>query len=100
MRIGRTIGWFFLALGVGFLCWAIIPVLRGDKFEPILLGALWKSIHAESLGALGPAVQRHIAPWLYTDVILPILVTPAYVDFLVFGAVLALIFHRRRGKAQ
>jgi hypothetical protein len=100
MLVGRTIGWLFLALGVGFLCWAVIPVLQGGRFEPEVLGKVWASIDAESLGALGPAIQRHIDPDLYTSVILPILTTPAYIDCLVLGAVLALIFRRRRGRKQ
>lgn len=99
MRVGRMFAWLFLALGVGFLCWAVIPLLQGRKFEPQSLGKVWFTIHADSLQLLQPAIERHIAPWLWIDVVQPILVTPAYVDFLVLGAVLALIFRRRQGKA-
>jgi hypothetical protein len=100
MRVGRFFAWLFLALGIGFLCWALIPMLQGGKFDPDPLGKVWFTIHPGSLQILQPAIERHVAPWLWSDIVQPVLVTPAYVDFLVLGAVLALIFRRRRGRAQ
>ena len=100
MRVGRFIAWLFLSIGVGFLAWAVIGYFQQGKFEPEPLGKVWFKIHAGSLQMLQPAVERHIAPWLWSDIIQPVLETPAYIDFLVLGAVLALIFRRRRGKTN
>ncbi len=101
MRVGRFIAWLLLSIGVGFLAWAVIGYFQAGKFEPELLGAVWEKLFPGSLNALEVGIQRHLdAPWLWTDIVLPVVTAPAYVDFLVLGAVLALLFRRRRGKAK
>ncbi len=100
MRVGRFIAWLFLSLGVGFLGWAVIGYFQQGKFEPEALGKVWFTIHPDSIQLLQPAVERHLWPWLWSDIIQPVLEAPAYVDFLVLGAVLALIFRRRRGNRK
>jgi hypothetical protein len=98
MIIGRIISWLILATGVGLLAWAVIPVFRGEPFAPEATGKIWSEVHQDSLLLLQPAIERHIAPWLWSDIVQPVLVAPAYLVLIILGILLTLIFRKRRKK--
>lgn len=61
------------------------------------LGDVWYVLHPPSLNLLQAGIQRHLAPALWDDVVLPVLLWPAVLVALVPGVLLlALGFWPRR----
>jgi hypothetical protein len=71
--LGRILGWLFvLAAAVVFLRDTISWFDTGH-LEPLVVGKLWFDLHPTSLQLAQPAIQRHIAPWLWDPVIVTLL---------------------------
>jgi len=62
---------------------------ESGKWIFIPAGQLWSQIHRDSLLLLQPAIERHLNPALWSDVVFPLLLLPAWA---VLGG-LALILH-------
>ena len=60
------------------------------------LGRYWNDIHSTSLQLLQPAIERHVAQWLWNPVVLNIITAPAWLVLGILGAVLMLIGRKRR----
>jgi hypothetical protein len=63
------------------------------------VGALWASLHRDSLLLLQPAVERHLSPALWDHAIQPLLESPAAIVLLAVAGIvggLALLFRPRR----
>jgi len=97
----RLLAWACIAFGVGLLFYALLPVIRESlPFKPEPLGKLWSDWHQESLLLLQPAIERHVAPWLWSDIVQPVLQAPAFVVFLIIGLILWLLTARRRNSKE
>ena len=97
--IFRLLAWACVAAGVGLLFYALLPMFRENQpFKPEPLGKIWSDVHQESLLLLQPAIERHIAPWLWSSIIQPILEAPAFVVFLIVGLILWFLTARRRDR--
>jgi hypothetical protein len=59
------------------------------------LGDLWSSIHQNSLLLLQPAIERHVAPWLWT-VVQTVLEQPAWLVLGIIGILFMLIGRRKK----
>lgn len=57
----------------------------------IPLGQLWFEIDPPSLNMTQAGIQRHVAPWLWEDVIQPVLELPAWPALASLGAALLLL---------
>jgi hypothetical protein len=68
-------------------------------YKPIPAGEVWFKAHPKSLTAFQPAVQRHVAPWLWPP-IQWVLEQPAWAVAGVPGIVFFLISLRRRNKRR
>ncbi len=88
MIVGLIVGWT-LVLGA-------LAALAIYQFAA--LGAIWASIHANSLVGFGAVVEKSISPALWTEVLVPLLSQPAWLVLGAPGAALAALFHwlRRR----
>ena len=94
--IGRAFAWILLVLAViagGHDAWGY---LRTGAYAPAELGAVWYAIHPNSLQLIQPAIERHIAPWLWQDVLFPLLLWPAWAVLAGAALIVALLFGRRR----
>ena len=88
MIVGLIVGWT-LVLGA-------LATLAMYQFDA--LGAIWASIHANSLVGFGAVVEKSISPELWSEVLVPLLSQPAWLVLGAPGAALAALFHwlRRR----
>ncbi|MBM3486577.1 MAG: hypothetical protein FJX67_08080 [Alphaproteobacteria bacterium] len=98
MIIGRTIGWIFLLLAVAAGMFEVASAAMAWEYRFVALGELWYRLDATSLNGLQAGIQRYLAPWLWDNVVAPILFVPAWLVFLVPG-VLFLILCRRRNRS-
>jgi hypothetical protein len=97
------IRFFFRLFGLLFLAAAFITLVidgtksiaaSGVRITPF--GQYWNDIHSTSLQLLQPALQRHVAEWLWDPVALNILTSPAWLVLGILGAVLMLIGRKKR----
>jgi hypothetical protein len=96
-RFGFYLGLLLLLAGAAALARDLWLWLDGDAgFRLQSLGNLWAALHRESLLLLQPAVERHLAVWLWEWIVFPLLEAPAVVVFAVPGLLLAWLCRPRR----
>jgi hypothetical protein len=76
-RISRLIGFALLALAGYHLLF----------FTAASLGEVWSKAHFTSLQIFQPAVERYISVWLWENVVVKILLLPAWLPAAVLGAI-------------
>ncbi|MEM9147114.1 MAG: hypothetical protein AAGC57_13035 [Pseudomonadota bacterium] len=74
------------------------PVSSGP-FRLSALGEWWAWLHRDSLLLLQPAIERHIAPFLWDPVMLSLLEWPLAIELAVLAAV-TYLGARRRGRGK
>jgi hypothetical protein len=82
MIIGRIIGWLLVLAALVVLVSDLIGWLDTGHIGAVAAGQLWFEISPTTLELAQPAIQRHVAAWLW-DPIVVILSLPAA---LVLGA--------------
>ncbi|TVQ55218.1 MAG: hypothetical protein EA355_10400 [Rhodobacteraceae bacterium] len=70
--MGRIAGWLFLGFGVVI---AAADMLGAGRLRA--LGEWWFRLSPDSLQLLQPALERHVARWLWDPVTLTLLQAPA-----------------------
>ena len=97
--IGRILhGAGFVALMLAFflLYRDLSKALGGAELHITTLGDLWSAVHPTSLQRLQPAIERHVAEWLWNPVILSVLTAPACLVFAILGAILMLLGRKKK----
>jgi hypothetical protein len=108
------LGWVFVLLGLGVLGYDVWTWSAGDPVAAVesalageaapfrlhVFGEVWFAIHAESLQLAQPAIERHLAPWLWDPVLITILLLPASLTLLALGLVLLLLSSFRRSRPR
>ncbi len=95
MIVGRLIGWLFIIAALvaeGHDLWGLWDT---GHYQVSALGQLWAEVNRNSLLLLQPAIQRHVAVWLWDWVIFPVLEFPAVLTLAVPGILLVWLFRRR-----
>lgn len=95
MIVGRLVGWLFIIAALvaeGRDVWGLWDT---GHYQVSALGQLWAEVNWNSLLLLQPAIQRHVAVWLWDWVIFPLLQWPAVVTLAVPGVLLVWLFRRR-----
>ncbi len=95
-RIVRAIGIVALLLGLILLNRDVNKTLDDAALHVTKLGDFWYAVDPTSLQLLQPAIERHVAGWLWDPVILTVLTAPGWLDFGVLGAILMLLGGRRK----
>lgn len=76
--IGRAIGWASVLLALVMLVRDLLSWWRTGAWRAETLGSLWASVDLASLNLVQAVTQRHVAPWLWEDALLPVLLAPAW----------------------
>jgi hypothetical protein len=92
----RFIGFWILAGGFIALVYDGTKSIAGNALSFTPLGQIWANIHTTSLQLLQPAIERHVALWLWDPIILGILTAPAWLVFGILGAILMLIGRKKK----
>ena len=69
--------------------------IAGGALHITTLGETWFSIHQNSLLLLQPAVERHLAVWLWDPVIQTVLERPTWLVLGILGAFLVLLGRKK-----
>jgi hypothetical protein len=96
MRVLRLIGWLLIVAALAVLLYAAWRWHQTGAWRMIPAGQLWFDLDRNSLLLAQPAIERHVARWLWSPVIATILQWPAWAVLGVPGIVLLLIGRRRQ----
>ncbi len=72
---------------------------RDDVWESVSLGAAWAGVNANSLVGLGAFVENSISPWLWSEIMVPLLTLPLWLYLALPGAVLLVVTRRKRRRS-
>ena len=95
-RIARVFGRALLLLAALALIVDAVRWGRAGAWRSETLGGLWAQYDVAGLNLVQAGVQRHVAPWLWDDALLPLLIAPAWLVLALAGVILAVLFRRRR----
>jgi hypothetical protein len=101
-KIGGVIGWLLCLAALAALGWELARYWNAGAYQSIPFAEPWSMIHANSLVGFGAFVEKSISPALWSDVIVPILVLPAWLVLGVPGGLLLAFrrFRRRRRRRR
>jgi hypothetical protein len=98
MIVGRLVGWLVLILALiaeGHDLWGWYDT---GHYEISVIGKLWFEVSPNTLLLAQPAIQRHVAAWIWDPVIATMLQWPAALTFAVLAFPLLWFFRRRGGR--
>ena len=92
----RFIGLWILAAGFVALVRDGTKSIAGNAVFVTKLGEDWNNIHSTSLQLLQPAIERHIAVWLWDPLVLTILTAPTWLVLGVIGSIFILLGRKKK----
>jgi hypothetical protein len=92
----RFLGLWILAAAFIFLVYDGAGWVANGVLNSMQVGTLWASINQNSLLLLQPAVERHVAGWLWNPVIMTVLEQPVWLVFGIIGVVLILLGRKKK----
>jgi hypothetical protein len=92
----RFVGLWILAAGFVFFVYDGTKSIAGSALYTTKLGDTWGVVHSASLQMLQPAIERHVAVWLWDPVALSVLTAPTWLVFGVLGAALILLGRKKK----
>jgi hypothetical protein len=92
----RFFGLLLLAGAFVFLVYDGTKSIADRTFYVTPVGYVWVSIHQNSLLLLQPAIERHVAEWLWNPVIQTALEQPAWLALGILGTLLILLGRKRK----
>jgi hypothetical protein len=92
----RFVGLWILAAGFVFFVYDGTRSIAGNALYTTKLGEIWNAVHSTSLQLLQPAIERHVAVWLWDPVLLSVLTAPVWLVFGVLGAILILFGRKKK----
>jgi len=95
-RAARYLGLLLCLAALAVLGWDLWRLIAGEGLAFTALGRVWFELAPGSLQMLQPAIERHVAEWLWQDVLFPLLQLPAVVVFGVLGLPLLWLGRQRR----
>ena len=99
MVIVRFLGLVLLLVFLATLGHEFFKAASTGSYRLISAGELWARADANSLVGFQALIEKGLAPWLWSDIVLPVLLGPAWAIPLV-PAVLLLVLGRRRRRQQ
>jgi hypothetical protein len=91
----RFLGLWILAAAFIFFIYDGAKSIADNAWRITKVGDVWSSIHQNSLLLLQPAVERHVAEWLWT-LIQSVLEQPAWLVLGILGILLMLLGRRKK----
>jgi len=85
MLYSRILAYACFTIAVGFLFYEIYCALHNNEYRFISAGELWSQISANTLVGFGALMEKNISPWIWGEVIVPILAKPIWLIIAVLG---------------
>lgn len=91
----RFVGLLLLAAGFIFLVIDGTRSIAASAVQFTPVGEYWYAWHPTSLQLLQPALERHVAVWLWDPVMLTVLTAPAWLVLGILGSLLILLGRKK-----
>jgi hypothetical protein len=95
MIVLRFLGWLLIIFALAVLLNDAWRSYQTGQWGMMAAGQLWYDLDRNSLQLAQPAIERHVARWLWFPVIATILEWPAALVLGVPGVLLAIVARRR-----
>ncbi|EJW12040.1 hypothetical protein A33M_2517 [Rhodovulum sp. PH10] len=92
----RFLGLVILALAFIFLVYDGTKSIAAGTLQMVEFGDMWNAVHADSLAAVQPAIERWLSPWVWDPVMLKILSSPTWLVLGIVGSVLVLLGRKKK----
>ena len=93
----RLLGLVTLAAAFVLVVYDGVRFIADSHISLTSVGDLWSRFHQNSLLLAQPAIERHVAPWLWQDLIQPyFLEQPACLYLVILGAIFVLLGRRKK----
>lgn len=92
----RVLGLWILAAAFIVLIYDGTRSIAGSQVLVTPVGEIWNDINSTSLLLLQPAIERHVAVWLWNPVILTVLTAPAALVLAILGGVLMVLGRKKK----
>ena len=96
MLIVRLLGAVLLLIALAVFGHEVYNAVTAGGYRLISGGELWFMFDGNSLVGFQALIEKNVSPWLWSDIVLPVLRGPAWAIPLVPAALLLLIARRRR----
>ncbi len=100
MVVGRVIGWILVLAALAAFAYEVVGAFGPGGYALRAGGELWYQIHSNSLVGFQALIEKQLAPWLWSAILQPILLAPAWAALGVPGLLLALLCRHRRRKRR
>jgi hypothetical protein len=100
MVLCRLIASLLLLAALGLFAYEVFGAISSGHYELVAGGKLWASIHANSLVGFQALIEKNLSPWLWREILLPILLGPAWAIAAAPGILLAIICRNRRHRGR
>ena len=97
--IVRVVGILLLLVALAVFGHEVWGAATGGGYRLISGGELWFQFDGNSLVGFQALIEKKIVPWLWSDVVLPVLRGPAWAIPLVPAALLLVLGRRRQQKS-
>ena len=94
--LARCAGFAVLVLALIVANYDVTKTLDARTLSITKLGAAWYSVDSGSLLLLQPAIERHVAVWLWNPVIQTVLEQPTWLVLGVVGSILILLGRKKK----
>lgn len=92
----RFLGLMLIALAFILFVYDGTRSIAGNKIFITQVGDVWSNVHQNSLLLLQPAIERHVAVWLWDPVTLTVLTAPSWLVLAIIGALLILLGRKKK----
>jgi len=92
----RFIGLMLIALAFILFVYDGTRSIAGNKIFITQVGDVWSNVHQNSMLLLQPAIERHVAVWLWDPVALTVLTAPSWLVLAIIGALLILLGRKKK----
>ena len=96
MAIIRLLGLVSLLVFLAVFGHEVYGAITGGGYRLISGGELWFMFDGNSLVGFQALIEKNVAPWLWSDIVLPVLRGPAWAIPLVPAALLLVLGRSRR----
>jgi len=100
MLIGRAIGWALLIAAAIVVAADLVGWYTYGRFMLLATGDLWFRISPNTIEVAQPAIQRHVAAWLWDPIIVTVLLWPSELVLAVPGLFLAWVCRARERRRR
>ncbi len=94
--VGRLVAGIFFLLALAAVGRDVLLFLETGAYSAITLGEVWYAVDRGSLNLVQAVIERYVHPFVWQDILFPLLVWPAWAVLAGTALVVGVVFGRGR----